>query len=933
MDKGAHFFNCDFQVHSPRDRQWQGARPSTLNEKREYAREFVEACRRKGVSAVAIADHHDMSFVPLIREAAKNENDKDGNLLAEHQRLVVFPGMELTLGIPCQALIIFDAELPTDLFPLALTALAITQAPDDDPRTAETRRLDDIKSLRQLYLLMDRHEFLRGRYIVLPNVSEGGTSTLLRSGHAGHYKEMPCVGGYVDGEIVQLGDGNRGIIGGKNPEYGNKKIAVFQTSDTRTRDFAQLGTPTTWIKWATPTAEALRQACLAQESRITHTQPYIPPIEITSVQVSNSKFLGPVVIEFNPQYNAIIGGRGTGKSTILEYLRWGLCDEPPADYLEGDNSDYKSKRRSLIEKTLVSLGGTVQTSFLLNGVPHIVRRNAATSELLLKIGDANYTPCKESDVRSLLPIQSYSQKQLSQVGVKLEELNRFVRQGMKSELDALLKALSTSVTEIRSEFSRVLHKRQIQKRLSDNQTELRSLEEQVRKLRAGLRGLDEADQKIISLQSSYEEADDYVSRLTGGIGQAYQGLSEITIQKPDFAELASTSFPDLPDRKLVVAVADGVQNILRTAHRHLSALQFELNRLSDPADPISQSISKWQQAKEAYQQRYEASKTKSSAQQTTLDQLAVLENRLKTLRSEIVTLTSELETIGQPETQYAELRKQWEQLHRERAQRLESQCQRLTNLSDGLIKASVKKCANFDNASTKLKSILAGTNIRAPKVESAFEHIISSVDPIAEWSSLLTELEQLALVSKDSNQASSLPPTPVLNKVGFSQADTQKISAKLTIDSWLDLSLVVLDDQPLFEYRAREADYIPFADASAGQQATALLWALLSQEGPPLVIDQPEDDLDNQVISKVVEHIWKAKPKRQLIFSSHNANLVVNGDAELVMCCDYRIAGDQSTGVVKTQGAIDVTDVREEITKVMEGGEEAFKLRRDKYGF
>jgi len=70
-----------------------------------------------------------------------------------------------------------------------------------------------------------------------------------------------------------------------------------------------------------------------------------------------------------------------------------------------------------------------------------------------------------------------------------------------------------------------------------------------------------------------------------------------------------------------------------------------------------------------------------------------------------------------------------------------------------------------------------------------------------------------------------------------------------------------------------------------------------------------------------------------LIFASHNANLVVNGDAELVICCDYRGSSDQSGGRIKVEGAIDLTEVRDEITAVMEGGEKAFRLRKEKYGF
>lgn len=142
-----------------------------------------------------------------------------------------------------------------------------------------------------------------------------------------------------------------------------------------------------------------------------------------------------------------------------------------------------------------------------------------------------------------------------------------------------------------------------------------------------------------------------------------------------------------------------------------------------------------------------------------------------------------------------------------------------------------------------------------------------------------------------------------------------------------------IEDHPVFEYRTRDSEYIEFSDASAGQQATALLRVLLNQGGPPLIIDQPEDDLDSRAVLEIVEQIWDAKTHRQLVFASHNANLVVNGDAELVVCCDYRVSSDHSGGKIKLEGAIDVPDVRREITTVMEGGEKAFRMRKDKYGF
>ncbi len=108
---------------------------------------------------------------------------------------------------------------------------------------------------------------------------------------------------------------------------------------------------------------------------------------------------------------------------------------------------------------------------------------------------------------------------------------------------------------------------------------------------------------------------------------------------------------------------------------------------------------------------------------------------------------------------------------------------------------------------------------------------------------------------------------------------------------------------------------------------------LLNQGGGPLIVDQPEEDLDNAIISRVVETIWSAKERRQIIFASHNANLVVNGDAELILHCAYVSADNKSAGHIACAGSIDEQKVCDAIKLVMEGGEQAFELRKAKYGF
>jgi len=261
---------------------------------------------------------------------------------------------------------------------------------------------------------------------------------------------------------------------------------------------------------------------------------------------------------------------------------------------------------------------------------------------------------------------------------------------------------------------------------------------------------------------------------------------------------------------------------------------------------------------------------------------------------------------------------------------LETQCHALTELSGGLIRAGIRKNAGFQELQARFRAAITGSGVRAARVDGFLDAASSAEDPLLAWHVALDELEGLVL-SVDEPGASAHEVTSALRT--FSEGDLDRMISKLSPDMIGELRLVPMEDHPVFEYRTKEGEYVPFEVASAGQQATALLRVLLNQSGPPLIIDQPEDDLDSQVILEIVDQIWQAKRRRQLIFSSHNANLVVNGDAELVVCCDYRAAGDQSGGKFKLVGAIDVPDVRDEITAVMEGGEKAFRLRQEKYGF
>jgi len=931
MDAGAHFFRADLQVHTPRDRNWNGTAPTDPEGRRTYAEEFVRACRRKGLQAVAITDHHDVAFCPFIRSAAQDERDASGSPISEHERLVVFPGMELTLAIPCQALLIFDSELPNESLSFALTALGITPSSLEEAHHGEITKLD-FMNFDDLYATLNRLEPLRDRFIVFPHMGDGGYKTLLRKDFEKHYKTMPCVGGYVDGDlpVPPRSAGMRSITDGLDQNWGNKAIGLFQTSDSRSEDFSTLGQHSTWIKWAQPTAEALRQACLARHSRISQSEPAMPGIWITRIEVSNSRFLGPVTLDLNPQYNAVIGGRGTGKSSLLEYLRWALCDQPPATTSDSTQSagDYEVRRQSLIGGTLAPLDASVDVAFVLNGVNHAVRRKVDGS-IALQIGAGPFQKCSEGDIRELLPIQAYSQKQLSAVGARLDELRRFVQSPIQEQLEAHEGQATELAGQIRSAFARLVEYKRLQADLESHKLEQRSLAEQVEVMRAALKGLTPEDEATIAAEAGYGREQRWVESLERDLKVAEAALQEASSKLGHLPSNSGTGAER--NQALLSQLQTSLTNWVKSARDAVDGLLQSLGKVATPSE--GSVITQWRELREQQTRQYEAAKKRAATQQDKLVQIQAIEERLAEQTRSADEKAHKLAGLGDPMSEFADLRGRLLVVRTARADLLDEQCANLARGSNSRLRASLKRAADIAPLTEELRRVAKGTNIRKPKVEGLAAYIKSSDTPLATWHEILTELQELAWIEVKDTETIQLPPTPLLDNAGLVHKEKVALSSALQPDDWLKLLLFDLRDMPVFEYEIRTSDYIPFEKASPGQQATALLSILLLQEGPPLVIDQPEDDLNMKIINDIVHLLWKAKSRRQVIFSSHNANLVVNGDAELVICCDYRTTATESGGHIKSVGAIDMPMINREIAEVMEGGIEAFQLRQKKYGF
>jgi DNA repair ATPase RecN len=145
----------------------------------------------------------------------------------------------------------------------------------------------------------------------------------------------------------------------------------------------------------------------------------------------------------------------------------------------------------------------------------------------------------------------------------------------------------------------------------------------------------------------------------------------------------------------------------------------------------------------------------------------------------------------------------------------------------------------------------------------------------------------------------------------------------------LALEVIEIEDRVSIELDVSSAGQPNFKDASdlsRGQKCTALLPILLARRDSPLIIDQPEDNLDNHFIFEtVVNAIQQLKKRRQMIFITHNANIPVLAEADLVLVMN----SDGRVGVVEKSGTVD--ECREQIIDLLEGGREAFELRSKRY--
>jgi ABC-type lipoprotein export system ATPase subunit len=623
----------------------------------------------------------------------------------------------------------------------------------------------------------------------------------------------------------------------------------------------------------------------------------LPHHKIQAIEVSGG-FLDGTRLEFVDGLNCIIGGRGTGKTTVLEFIRYVLDLMPdPAD----------SRPRAKIIDGIVrgNLGsGTIALEVeTKHGTSYRAERPWGDSVQVL---DEDGDPVSVSLDRDLVfKADIYSQNEIEEIATnprfQLSLIDKFEEEEIRAvaqQMQHHKRAIESSAVDLRNLDQRI---REIEEVVPELDVVMKRLEE--------MQAIDGPEAELINaahankaLRSRETEAiadlRDVVGSVADDFKQFAQSVAEDTRNALGDGLEAGPNAAIIMEIKTAVAeftkvFLDGVPKIKERCDTLLATLEGASQRLLDEHG------------------RQEQSYREIVARSTLEKQRAVERGRLQHRHLELSKAKMELETLKQK-------RKVVENTHRQMLANLsdtrdrrfmlrKAVAERLTSALSPTIRVSIIQAGDRSGYRELLSAALKGSGIQYNRIA---ERIVESVSP-----------EELSQIIRRGN-ASRLA-----ERAGIAADLAQKVVGHIqSTDFAFKLETIDLEDEPQIELKDG-ADYKNSAGLSTGQRCTVILPILLFESERPLLIDQPEDNLDNAyVYDTIVKSLREVKRGRQLIFVTHNPNIPVLGEAERV----FVFNSDGRHGTVSRQGSVD--DVKGHIEYLLEGGAEAFKLRMAKYG-
>ncbi len=915
---GARWFKADLHVHTIDDHPGGRALlPEALSGDpwdadviRCYARLFLRAAIENGVQILGLTPHSprtgttpQSSAVWAIVEEWNTGND-DGTPWRE-RIFAVFPGFEPNINVGSKGvhvLLLFDPEIGRDRYLSLYDAVMDGREPwKHSALQATPRNADDVFNLLDRRKSESVQSAPEWHYIALAPHFQGDHGVIREIGSQ-VLQRFPCnrLCGYELGDEKLQSDIVRGKKPGRFllPFMEDHRQAFFHASDAYSID--ELGRRHTWLKLGTPRIEALRQAFIASESRmragfernnggslqIIGDAPDVgvskrPWLKRASVTGAGSFFGGGnkgSSFPLSPDLTCIIGGSMTGKSTLLDGLRVHIRAGMPKD---GSTRQQVETRGSQVfaagsAKIKLDCPGADRTAppierwpalfFAQNELQRLSQETSAVADILAR----------------LVPSETLG---IQRRNANLRDLDDRLRHTAKelSELDDTLAEAEQAVD-----------------RATAAKNELEAFTEVgVDKLQAAARD-----------HQRWKDATESAEAVLSDIRRATSGVRSIDIPKLE-ARTTDDSASELAEIEQRRAQLD----------KQFGIIELEWTNWTREVARIAESMADRQREVHVAVERALAGRGLDPAK---LREVQEINRQASLLPSYQAHRDQKRESMDAAEQVFdraqAERRKVVEQ-QREAFDRVISEVERVFG---GRI--HVRRIDNGDH--TPLEDFLL--NLKQRGISRWWNDLEVENRPSPQE---LTERlgHEPPPSEADAGKGSQSARAGSFDNLGMSDVVQATFRETMTRARRRELSALRCPDRYFLELRMDDGSYRRLDELSGGQRVSVLLSLLLETEDErPLVIDQPEDELDNRFLFEtVLPALKRLKGRRQVIVATHNANIVVNGDADMVI----QLEATANRGRVALVGAIEEPKVRDAIVRTVDGGEDAFRLRRRKYGF
>jgi len=878
----ARFWRCALQVNpSGYQSQYRGAEHGL--DDAAYNQQLLAHCLEQDIKVIGIADHGNVDAIDGLRQ------------FLEPHGIVVFPGFEIASSEKIHMVCLFPEGTTRDELNRYLGRLELTDLQNT------------VRPSRRTCLDLANIIFGLGGFWYAAHMT--GSNGLLKlqqdGGGLAHIwqDETSVKAGQIPGDVDTLPDNYRKIVLNKDTAYRRThRIALLNAKDVaRPQDIADPHA-SCWVKMTQPNFESFITAFKDPESRI---RLGAPP-EAHYSRLENLRFHGGYLdgihIALSEHLNTVIGGRGTGKSTLIECLRY-VLDAPPR---------VASARRQHEDIVKANLGAGARieldvVSRALHGKRYQVSRRYGEPPSV-KDEQGQISPQHPLD---LLPdIEIYGQNEIFELARhpanQTDILNRFLPGG--TSLPRELADITKRLVENRK---KLLDATAQKDDLESQVGRLPKLTEQVQQFKS--LGLEEKLARVPLLERERQLAK-RVSEELERVGEALATLEE---SLPDTAFLSDKALDGLPHASVLVAMRSALDTLGKDFTTCLAALRQGLI-----------------QASTSVERQQGALKTRFDEESESLEKVfsslpAFSGKPGRDVGRAYQELLREIESIRPGQTRVDTMNKLLAELGAQRRSLLDT-FYRLRDQRSDALRAAVKKLNRKLDGKLRLDLKIGGQR-------QALTAFLRQVPGLGE--------KKLAWIE----QAGDKLTVPALVQAIRSGEDALKTLAQgwgmqnLVIEALarldrsrvLELEEIDLQDSIDIELNiAHQGDAVfkPLNQLSTGQQCTAILHLLLLENDDPLIMDQPEDNLDNAFIAeRIVTQLRSAKTQRQFLFATHNANIPVFGDAEWI---GIFTASDSSAQMpAQAQGSIDVPQIRERVAEILEGGREAFSQRKEKYGF